>query len=131
MALKEMKAAENYKNNLQNKYESMEQQMRESFQSVSEVGQKGRTLHFVNDSIQYIQMLKIHMKNLSIEIEHAEREFQQRYQTLMNIQMKLKKIELHKEVEHDKYKKEYKKKQQKLTDEINSTRQRGQYAKSL
>ncbi len=130
-ALKELKMAENYRNNLLNKYSWMENQMSNAFKINSEIGQEGRDVHFINDNNQFIEMLKVHMKNLSYEIDEAEREYQMKYKALLELQMKVKKMELHKEAELEKFKKEYRKKQQKLTDEINNTRRGAGDAESL
>lgn len=130
-ALRELKKAETYRNNLLDKYSQMEKQMKEAFETNSQLGKGDVDIHMANDNNQFIEMLKIHMKNLSLEIAEAEQEYQNKYKALLELQMKVKKMELHKEMEHEKYMKEYKKKSQKMTDEINNTRQRGKDAESL
>lgn len=130
-ALKLLKEAEIYKIKLEEQYTNMENKVMESYQMNTEIGQEGRDVHFINDNNQFIQMLKVQQKNLSLEIQMAEEELQRHHQALMDIQLKVKKIELHKELEKEKYKKEIKVKSQKITDEINSTRQRGRDAKSV
>lgn len=130
-ALREVKEAETYHRNLTEKYSFMEQQMREAYDVNSGIGKSAVDIRYVHDNNQFIQMLKIHMKNLSIEIVEAEKEYQAKYQALLDIQMRVEKMEIHKESEYEAYKKDYRKKQQKLTDEINNTRRRGKNAKSL
>ncbi len=124
-ALKELKKAERYRDSLVEKYEFMESQMREAYQMNSEIGQSGRNIHFINDNNQFLVKLKVHMENLSHEIAQAEQDYKAKYQALVELQLKVKKMELHKEAELEKFKAEYRKKSQKLTDEINSTRKRG------
>jgi len=130
-ALRELKEAERFRNSLLNQYSRMEDKMKEAYQINSEFGDGGRDIRYINDNNQFIEMLKVQMKNLSMEIQMAEDEYQKKHKTLMDLQLKVKKMELHKELEIEKFKKEYKKKSQKVTDEINSTRKRGKDAKSL
>ncbi len=130
-ALRELKKAQGYRDNLVAKYYKMEEQMKQAFQFNSEIGQKGRDIHRVNDSNQFIQMLKINMQTLSQKIQQAEEQYQDKRQSLLEVQLKVRKMELHKESELEKFKKEYRKKAQKLTDEINGTRKRGRDAESL
>lgn len=129
--LKELKIAENYRNNLLNKYSRMEDKMKNAYKENSSVGQGGHDIRYIQDNNQFLKKLKTHMEDLSTEINEAEQEYQMKYQLLMQLQKKVKQIELHKEAELEKFKKEYKKKTQKITDEINSTRQGARNAKSL
>lgn len=130
-ALKDLKVAENYRDNLMKKMSLMEEQMKEAYKKNSEVGQGGRDIRFIHDNNSYMEMLKVHMKNLTEEISYAEQEYQIKHKALLALQMKVKQIEVHKEAEIEKFKKEFQKKAQKLTDEINTTRRRGKNAKSL
>lgn len=105
--------------------------MKGAFQYNSEVGKLGRDIRLVNDNNQFIQKLQASLSELSVEIQQAEDIFQEKHKALLDLQLKVKKMELHKDVELEKFKKEYKKQSQKQTDEINSTRKRGLDAKSI
>ena len=130
-ALRELKKAEAYRDQLVREYYGMESKVKTAYKINSEVGQEGRDIEFINDNNLYIKMLKIQMENLSTEIESAEAVFQEKHQELLKLQLQVKKIELHKEAEFAKYKKELKKKSQKMTDEINGTRRRVKHAESI
>ena len=130
-ALKELRIAETYRDNLIEKYIWMEGEMKKAYEINSGFGKGGKDIRYVNDNNKFIQMLKIHMRQLSEEIAFAESEFKKKHESLMELQLKVKKIELHKESEYEKFKKERKKLEQKMTDEINSTRKRGRDAKSV
>ena len=130
-ALLELKKVELYKTSLLDKYEAMELQMKDAYGVNSSVGKSNVDIRHVHDNNQFIEMLKVHMKNLSTEIAEVEQEYQVKHQTFLDLQLRVKKMELHKELKHQEYIKEYKVKSQKMTDEINSTRQRGKNAKSL
>lgn len=130
-ALRVLKKAEAFRNRLLEKYSRMEDQMKKAFQFNSQVGKAGHGIHLVNDNNQFIQFLKSNMTDLSLDIQQAEEEFQRKHKSLLELQLKVKKMELHKEAEMLKFKKQYRKQSQKLTDEINATRKRGKDAESL
>ncbi len=130
-SLRELKKAEIHRNNLLDQYAMMESKMKESYLFNSEVGKDGHNIHRVNDNNQFIQLLKMSLADLSRKIQKAEDQFQEKHQSLLELQLKVRKIQLHKKSELIKFKKEYKKKSQKITDEINATRKRGQDAKSI
>ncbi len=130
-SLRQLKKAERFRDRLLEEYSRMENQMKGAFQYNSEVGKLGRDIRLVNDNNQFIQKLQASLSELSVEIQQAEDIFQEKHKALLDLQLKVKKMELHKDVELEKFKKEYKKQSQKQTDEINSTRKRGLDAKSI
>lgn len=130
-ALRVLKKAEVFRDRLVEQYSRMEDQMKKAFQFNSQLGKESHSIHLVNDNNQFIQLLKVNMADLSIEIQHAEDEFYRKHKALLELQLKVKKMELHKEAELVKFKKQYKKQEQKQTDEINATRRRGKDAESL
>lgn len=121
-ALKELKEAEAYKMALEEHYRSLEMEMNEAYKKNSQFGRDIRDLHFINDNNRYILKLKEQMQHVSQEISMAEDEFHRRLEKLQELQLRFRKIELHKENEKAKYLKEKKKLEQKKIDEINSSR---------
>ncbi len=121
-ALQELKEAENYRNALQKHYRDLEMEMNEAYRKNSQFGRDIKDLHFINDNNRYILKIKEQMQLVSQEISMAEEEFQRRLEKLQELQLRFRKIELHKENEKAKYLKKKKKLEQKQIDEINSSR---------
>lgn len=131
MALKDVHTAKTLLDQLQSSYQFMEQERQNAFAVNSRFGQGLQDLNRVNDNNHYIQMLKVRLEDLSQEISRSQDHYQRQYDKLLNIQMQVKKIETHREKLEDDHRIEYKKKSQKVTDEINSTRRREKDAKSV
>lgn len=130
-ALRNLKRAERQRQALIEKFHWMEAEMKKSFKVNEKFGQGESNLHLVNDNNQFIQLLKMNMLEVSNQIAIAEDEYAKKYKALMDLRLKAKKVELHKENEHKKYRKERRKLEQKQTDEINGTRKRGLHAESI
>lgn len=130
-ALKEMQKALGIKNNLISKLEWMENEMKKSYLLNSEVGKSISDIHFINDNNSFMTMLKDQMASLSNEIRKAEEVYEDRYHKLLELQKQVKKLELHKENEFNKYKNKMKKLVQKQLDDINSIKVRRNNAESV
>lgn len=130
-ALRTLKQVESYKNSLIEKYQWMEHEMKKAYKINEQLGKGETNLHYVNDNNQFIQLLKANMQELSTQIQSTEEEYQEKYKALMALQLKAKKLELHKDNENKKHLKQRRKLIQKQTDEINATRKRGTHAESL
>lgn len=130
-ALGKLKKAEAQWMSLKERYHWMENEMKKAYGLNSRFGKDVDSIHLINDNNQFILNLKQHMRDLSEEIAMAEGEYHKKHKELLAAQLKLKKVELHKESEFEKYKKEKAKKEQKKFDEINSARQGSKNAKSL
>ena len=120
--LKKLKQAEAHWRSLVEKFHWMESEMKKAYELNSQFGKGISDVNLINDNNQFIQNLKRHMRDLSEEIAIAEQDYHKKYKELLEAQLKLKKIETHKEQEKEKYMKEVRKKQQLMTDEINSAR---------
>ncbi|MCB0377378.1 MAG: flagellar FliJ family protein [Bdellovibrionales bacterium] len=105
--------------------------MKKAYNLNSRIGKEISDMRMINDNNTFIESLKDQMKDVSIEIQHAETIYQEKHQKLLQLQKKLKQIELHKEKALEDFKQKYKKHSQKLTDEINSRKLGGKNAKSL
>jgi flagellar biosynthesis chaperone FliJ len=130
-ALKVLKKSEAVRNQLIEKFRELTEKKRQAFCYNESIGWQKRSLHLVNDNNLFIQKLSVSLTDLTERIQNAEAKYQENHNALVEVQLQLRKIELHKESELQKYKKEYKRRSQKVTDEINATRRRGQNAKSL
>lgn len=131
MALKEVHAAKARVDDLKASFSYMENERQQAFAVNSRFGNGVTDLHHVHDNNSYIEMLKIRLESLSQEIARAEELYDRQYQKLLDVQLSVKKIEIHREKLEDEHRVEYKKKSQKITDEINSTRRREKDAKSV
>ena len=121
-ALREVHKAQAVKLQLEEKYQWMENDMKKAYERNSQFGQGLSDVNLINDNNQFMSMLKLQMQDLSNEIAMAEEVYQEKYKKLLELQMEVKKIELHREKKFQEYKAEYNKKVQKQTDEINSAR---------
>ena len=121
-ALREVHKAQAVKLQLEEKYQWMENDMKKAYERNSQFGQGLSDVNLINDNNQFMSMLKLQMQDLSNEIAMAEEAYQEKYKKLLELQMEVKKIELHREKKFQEYKAEYNKKVQKQTDEINSAR---------
>ena len=130
-ALEEAKRAEEIKNSILQKMEWMENEMKKAYKTNSELGKSITSIHFINDNNKFMGMLKDQMKGLSKELQKAENIYQDKFKKLIELQKKVKKLEIHKENEHGKYKTKVKKIMQKRADDINATRGRRKNAESL
>ncbi len=124
-ALKSLNEAESYKMSLIKRYQYLENEMSKAYGTNSNLGKSIKDVNFINDNNMFILKIKETMEDLSQEIMMAEAEFQKRMEKLKEVQLKVRKIELHKELEKEKYDKALKKKVQKQLDDINSSRKWG------
>lgn len=129
--LKEVKDAESFWVSLRNKFTWMESEMKKAWKTNSEMGRGISDINYIQDNNQFIKMLKSHMQDLSLEIAHAEADYEKKYKSFLELQLKIKKVELHKEGKREEHKKMKKKLEQKQLDEINSSRQGVKDAESL
>lgn len=129
-ALKDFKISEAKKISLEREQKQMELRMKKAYNLNTELGKSISDVHLVNDNNQFILLLKEQMKELSTEIMFAEEEYQKKYTTLVELKSEAEKIKKHKEDQGEIHKKALKKHQQKMSDELNSRRSRGLYAKS-
>lgn len=129
--LKDVHRAKAYKLQLEERYIVMESEMKKAYERNCQFGQGLSDINLINDNNQFMSMRKIQMENLSNEIVAAEEQYQNEYKKLLELQLKVKKIELHKEKKKEYYKQEYNRKMQKQTDEINSARKRSRNAESV
>lgn len=130
-ALEESKRAEEIKNNLLQKMAWMENEMKKAYKINSEMGKTINNIHLINDNNQFMGMLKDQMRGLAMELQKAENIYQDKFKKLIELQKKVRKLELHKENEFEKYKTKVKKIVQKRIDDINATRGRRKNAESL
>ena len=130
-AFEDMKKAEAIKLNLFEKMEWMETEMKKSYKTNSEIGKTISNIHFINDNNSFMSMIKKQMSYLSDEIYKAEEVYQEKFKKLVELQTQVKKLELHKENEFNKYKDKIKKMMQKQDDDINARKVRGKDAKSV
>lgn len=114
------KEAEYELNSWKSKWKELETKMKKAYNLNSRIGKEISDMRMINDNNTFIESLKDQMKDVSIEIQHAETIYQEKHQKLLQLQKKLKQIELHKEKALEDFKQKYKKHSQKLTDEINS-----------
>lgn len=129
--LKDFKKIEAYRMNLRQKYQWMEDEMKKAWTSNSQLGKGVVNVHFVHDNNKFLELLKAQMKRLSIEISQVQLECEKRYREFLAAQLKVKKVEHHREIKKKEYDKMRKKHEQKQLDEMNSTRQGGYGAKSV
>ena len=130
-ALREAKVAENKKRDLEDRLKKMKQTVTQSFQFNSQLGTTLHDVHRVQDSNQFLQLLKRQMKELSHEIVLAEEQYQEKYKKFLEIQVEYRKLELHKEQQKENYKIQVKKTQQKFLDDMNASRMGEDDAESL
>lgn len=123
-ALTEVHKAQSYKTSLEQKYQWMDSEKRKAYEQNSKFGQGLNNIHLVQDNNNFIKILNAQMENLSQEISMAEEKYQEKYRALLQIQVKVKQIEIHREKKEKEYKKEVDKKIQKQLDDINSARTR-------
>lgn len=109
----------------------MEQEMKKAYTLNSLFGQSIKDIHVVNDNNQFILLLKKQLTDVSGKIATVEQEYQQKLKQLIELQMKVKKIELFKDKQESEYKKQIGTRMQKQTDDQNSSRKRGRDAKSV
>lgn len=109
----------------------MESEMKKAYTINSMFGQSIKDIHYVNDNNQFIGLLKKQMTDVANKISTVEQEYQHKLKQLIELQLKMKKIELFKEKQQLNHKKEIAKRLQKQTDDQNSTRKRGRDAKSI
>ena len=124
--LKKLKKIENELNQLKNKYSLMEEKRKESYRMNSQMGKNSMSILSAQNNNQFIRLLKMKMEDTSVEMSQIEKRQEDQYKAFMEFQKKVKKIEHHKEIKFEEYKKKIKKKNQKIIDEINSSRKRVQ-----
>ena len=75
-ALKKVKATEEFRDKLIQRYNWMEGEMKKAYEVNSKVGREGKNIHYINDNNQFLRMLKVHMENLSNENCYGRRRVQ-------------------------------------------------------
>jgi flagellar biosynthesis chaperone FliJ len=130
-ALKALKKAESIMYQLIQQFKNTEERIQQAFQQNAQLGKNSTSLQLAQDNNQFIRMLRLKLKDLNAQIIRSEEDYKEKHKALVDLQVQVKKIERHKELEHFKYRKVMKKQIQKQLDEMNATRKRGKYAESV
>ena len=130
-ALQEMKDAESVVRKVEDNMSFLSKKIKKAYDKSSEIGKAIDDIRFINDNNFYLNSLKKKVVGLSEDLKVAEKVYKDKYEKLIQLQKKLKSIETHKEKSLLDYKKEYKKYQQKMNDELNSVRHGGKNAKPV
>lgn len=130
-ALKVLRDAEAVVRKTEEDMRKVDNKIKQAYERTSDFGKNISDVKYINDNNLYLTSLKKKMDGLSEDLKVAEGIYKDKYQKLMGLQQKLKSIELHKEKAIKDYKKDYKKHQQKLYDELNSARHGGKNAKPI
>ena len=130
-ALHSLKKADAVRQAHYSTYRKLQDRKKQAFVESSQIGNDPKDLHFVRDNNRFIESLKAQLKEVQKKIEEAENIYQEKHKVLVIKQQELRKLEAHREQAKENFKKEYKKRQVKIFDEINSTRYRGKNAKPV
>lgn len=130
-AVGEKNRAELRKSTLKNQQTNIQSQIMGGFSKNASFGKGFQQVAYIHDNNIFIARLKVELTELGHEIEVADRELQRKQQELVELQKRVRTIELHKEIEQNKYKKERKKKEQKQLDELNNSHRSKLHAKSI
>jgi flagellar export protein FliJ len=102
-----------------------------AFSTNAGLGSMTQDIHLIQGNNLYIHRLKSELVNLKNDLEQANEELQRRQQALIELQKKMRTLELHKEIEHKKYLKNKTKIEQKKMDEMNNLRRGNGHAKPI
>jgi len=130
-AVGEKNKAELRKANLKNHQIDIQSQVMGAFSKNASFGKGFKQIAYIHDNNIFIERLKAQLSELDYELEVADREIQRKHHDLVELQKRVCTIELHKEIEQNKYKIERKKKEQKQLDELNNSHRSRHHAKSV